>query len=109
MVMGRVPFAFGIGFAAVWAGCGARTVGWGMSCCCPSRRRSTESLLCFALSAIFSSGRYRYRPRENSRRVLGTVSIPSVPVDLYELQCNWGSVELRSGIPLELHLHAGSC
>ena len=74
---GRVPFAFGIGFAAVWAGCGGRTVGWGMSCCCPSRRGSTEPLLFFALTAIFFSersvtvhkknraeclGRYRYRP-----------------------------------------------
>ena len=108
MVMGRVRFAIGIGFAAVWAGCGARMVGWGMSCCCSSRRWSTEPLLCFALTAIFSSGRYRYRPQETSRRVLGTVSIPSVPVDLHELQYNWGSIELRSGIPLELRLHAGS-
>jgi len=41
MVTGRVPFAFGIGFAAFWAGCGARTAGWGMSCCCPSRRQAT--------------------------------------------------------------------
>jgi len=45
MVTGRLPFAFGIGFAAVWAGCGARTAGWGMSCCCPSRGQSTEPLL----------------------------------------------------------------
>ena len=47
MVTGRVPFAFGIGFAAVWAGCGARTAGWGMSCCCPRRRQSTEPRLFF--------------------------------------------------------------
>jgi len=47
MVTGRVPFAFGIGFAAVWAGCGARTAGWGMSSCCPSRGQSTEPLLFF--------------------------------------------------------------
>ena len=45
MVTGRVRFAFGIGFAAVWAGCGARTAAWGMSCCCPSRGQSTEPLL----------------------------------------------------------------
>jgi len=73
MVTGRVPFAFGIGFAAVCAGCGARTVGWGMSCCCPSQKSSTEPFLCFALTATFSSGRYRYRPEEKSRGVLGVV------------------------------------
>ena len=53
MVTGRVPFAFGIGFAAAWAGCRARTAGWGMSCCCPSRRWSTEPLWCFCTNGDF--------------------------------------------------------
>ena len=49
----RVPFAFGIGFAAIWAISGARTAGWGMSCFCPSRRQSTKSLLSFDTDGDF--------------------------------------------------------
>jgi len=47
MVTGRVFFAFGIGFAAIWAGSGGRTLGWGLSSCCPSRGQSTKPLLFF--------------------------------------------------------------
>jgi len=37
----RVHLVVGIGFAVVWAGRGGRTVGWGLSWYCPSRRWST--------------------------------------------------------------------
>ena len=75
---GRVPFAFGIRFAAVSTGSRGRTFGWGMSSCCPSRGQSTEPLLCLWTNGDFflvdgnvtvynknraeCLGRYRYHP-----------------------------------------------
>jgi len=71
MVTCPMPFAYGLSFAVVWAGCGARMVGWRLSCWSASRRWSTEPRLCFALTVNSSSGRYRYRPQEKLRSVLG--------------------------------------
>jgi len=42
-----------------------------------SREVTFYSLASFALTAIICGGRYRYHPREKSRGVLGTITIPS--------------------------------
>ena len=94
---------------AVWAGSGGRPFGWRMSSGCPTRWRSTESLLFLCTHGeFFGCGRTRNRLQDKSRRALWLVSTPAIAVDIHELQCNWGNLKLRLGLPSELYLHAGS-